>query len=160
MRPLLCKAQNGALANTSKLFSPVYDIMFHSFYVYHLNKCRHSNQIQPQPPSVQVLLVCEVCFVPASSEQIKAFSAMTAPKQTYFVGWVMKGVPSLLWRVVWDSTARPVPELSVILGKSRVWVHSLIARVFTQGILNIMKLVHLFEAMVMGLLRPVLSTQT
>lgn len=106
---------------------------------------------------MQVLLVCEVCFVPASSEQIKAFSTMTTPKQTYFVGWVMKGVPSLLWGVVWDSTARPVPELSVIFGKSRVWVHSLIARVFTQGFLNIMKLVPLFEAMVMCLLRPVLQ---
>ncbi len=132
--------------------------MFNSFYVYHLIKCRHSNHIQPQ--SVQVLLVCEVCFVPASSEQIKAFLAMTAPKQTSFEGWVIKDAPFLLWGVVWDSTARSVPELGVILGKSRVWMYSFIANVFTQDVLNGMKSAPLLQAMVMGLLRPVLSTHT
>lgn len=130
--------------------------MFNSFYVYHLIKCRHSNHIQPQPLSVQVLLVCEVCFVPASSEQIKAFLAMTAPKQTSFEGWVIKDAPFLLWGVVWDSTARSVPEL--ILEKSRVWMYTFIARVFTQGVLKVMKSAPLLQAMVMGLLRPVLST--
>lgn len=103
----------------------------------------------------KTLPVCEVCFVPSSSKQNKSFLAMTTPKQGFFVSGVVKGAPFFLRGVVWNSTTWSVP-VRTVFGKRQVWLHFLVAKVFIECFLIMMKSAPFFKALVMSLGRPVL----